>query len=157
MGQVEPVEVISLVLAVALAGTAAVWDIRQRTIPNWLCLVTAICGLLVAAIPFDASELLMHAAHLLVALVIGMGLFALRWWGGGDAKLYAAVAGWFSIAEFFQLMFWISIAGLLVVLGVFVQSRRKKRPHGEAGRALPYGVAIAAGMIATLFARMVLS
>ena len=75
----ELVDAISLVLAIVLAFTAAIWDIRYRTIPNWLCLVTAICGLLFAAVPFDASELLMHAAHLLVALVIGMGLFALRW------------------------------------------------------------------------------
>lgn len=148
---------VALVLAIALACTAAIWDIRHRTIPNWLCLVTAICGLLVAAVPFDASLLLMHAAHLLVALVIGMGLFALRWWGGGDAKLYAAVAGWFPVAEFFQLMFWISIAGVLLVLGVFVRRGRMKRPRGEAGRALPYGVAIAAGMIATLASRMILA
>ena len=36
-------------------------------------------------------------AHLLIgfgALAVGIGMFALRWIGGGDAKLFAAAALW---------------------------------------------------------------
>ncbi len=153
----EPFEFAGLILASLFACTAAAWDIRHRTIPNWLCLGTAMCGLLTTALTFNAADLLMHAAHSVVAMIVGIALFALRWWGGGDAKFYAAVATWFSITDFFPLIFWISLAGLVLVLGLFVLRRFKKRPAGEAGKAIPYGVAIAAGMIATRAAAIALS
>lgn len=152
----EFVEIVSLALAIVLGCAAAIWDIRHRTIPNWLCLCTALGGLVFAAIPFETDQLLLHGTHLVVALVIGMGLFALHWWGGGDAKLYAAVASWFSVADFFQLIFWISLAGLLLVLGAFVRRKRNRLARGEAEQALPYGVAIAVGMIATLASGLIL-
>lgn len=152
----EPLAILASALAVVFAGLAAHWDVRHRTIPNWLCLATGACGLLLAAIPFDANQWLMHTAHLLAALAIGMGLFALHWWGGGDAKFYAAVAGWFPLAGFFQLIFWISIAGLVLVLGDLARRKGKLLARARAANALPYGVAIAAGMIATVVNRIIL-
>lgn len=145
-------DILAAALVVILGAIAAYRDIAARTIPNWLCLVTGLAGLLAAAYPFDLFGWSLHLAHLAVALAIGMGLFAVGWWGGGDAKFFAAAAAWFPISAFFQLLLWTSAAGLLLVLGVFAARGGKLRRRGTESKGLPYGVAIAAGMIVTFAA-----
>lgn len=78
-----------------LVIVGALRDLTSFTIPNW------ISGLLILAF-FPAALLVGIApmaigAHLLIglgALAVGIGMFALRWIGGGDAKLFAAAALW---------------------------------------------------------------
>lgn len=138
-------------VAIAILSLVAAWsDIRRRTIANWLCLLTACFGM-AFAVGFNGwEEALWHAAHMLVALLIGMGLFAMQWWGGGDGKFYAAVAAWVPLSGFFLLLLWIALAGFLLVVGVFILRRIGPPRERSEGRDLPYGVAIAAGILCTL-------
>ena len=152
----EVFEIFWLALAAGLSILAISKDVSQRTIPNWLCLVTAVAGLLYAVTTADAETLLMHLAHLLVALAIGMAFFALRWWGGGDAKFYAAVTAWFPLSAYFQLVFWISIVGLMLVIVTLAKRWRRLANAAEKSVGLPYGVAIGAGMIITLVSSAIL-
>lgn len=79
---------IPLVLGLAVA---VAYDLTQRRIPNWLS-----AGLLVAGVVsgFFAAGVA-GAGTSLVGAVFGLGLFmipfALRWMGGGDVKLLAAI------------------------------------------------------------------
>ena len=137
------------VLVLAVFALAGAWtDIRSRTIPNLLVLATALAGLAFPAIAGDWNAVLMHLAHFGVALLIGLGLFAAKFWGGGDGKFYAAVAAWFPIDDFFLLMFAISAVGLFLVLGVIARNGGKMFARGAA--SVPYGVAIGLGALLKL-------
>ena len=85
---------LSLVLP-ALLVVAALRDLISFTIPNWisLSLVAAFPVVaLVAGLPL--TDIGVHALVGAAALVVGVGLFALGWVGGGDAKLLGAAALW---------------------------------------------------------------
>lgn len=128
-----------------IAGLGAWFDFRERRIPNWLCAVAALGGLTWAFASAGWGEVPLHLAHLAVALVLGMGIYAMKYWGGGDAKFYAGLAAWFPIATFFALVLFISAFGLLLVFVAF--AIRKRRGSVTGMGPLPYGIAIAAGSL----------
>lgn len=134
------------------ASLYASWsDMFRRRIPNWLCVLTALGGLVVAVIASGFSELGSHALHLGVALVVGMILFRFGMIGGGDAKFYAACASWFAWSEASWLLLWVSISGLALFLGWFIIRRIMRKPIRATSEShfdkLPYGIAIAAGAL----------
>lgn len=137
--QVAALAVLSLV--------AAGWDIRSRTIPNWLSLVILTGGVLMLALVWPTADALSHLAHFAIALIGAMALFAFRLWGGGDAKFYAAVALWFDLGWALHFLVITAIAGGLVVIatGLVARLARKAGWHRE----IPYGAAIAIGAIST--------
>lgn len=127
---------------------AAVSDLRSFRIPNYLPgIMILLFGINTVVAGVDAS-LWENLFHFLAALIIGMGLFSRGWIGGGDAKLYAAVALWFNWTGAVALIFATTIAGVLLAIS-FVAARmlglRKNVPKDD--RRIPYGVAIAAGGI----------
>ncbi|WP_341712976.1 prepilin peptidase [Erythrobacter sp.] len=83
---------IALALAAALGLIGAVWDLRTRRIPNWLVLAMAVAAAAAAALGPDWTLVGSTAIHALIALLVGMLLFAVRMIGAGDAKFYAAAA-----------------------------------------------------------------
>lgn len=153
-------QTLSLLSFPALVIAAAVRDLTSYTIPNW------ISGALIAA--FAAAALVfglppatvgVDAAVCGVALVIGMGMFAMGWIGGGDAKLFAAAALWLGLTPSLTYLFVTALAGGLLavsLLGLRSAPARAVLPQGpawfvrlrEPGAAVPYGVAIAIGALA---------
>lgn len=131
-------------------------DVFQRKISNWLCILIAVAGLAMAGVLIDLPELGSHALHLVVALVVGMLLFRFGMIGGGDAKFYAACAGWFAWSDAARLLLSVSIAGLALFLGWFTIRRIMRKPIRANSDSnfdkLPYGIAIAAGAIVTAVA-----
>lgn len=149
----NPPQIALLALFVTLAGAGAYCDVRFRTIPNALNALAAIAGLCAVWLGQGTGPALWAAAHLALALLLGMLAFAARLWGGGDAKFYAALAAWFPLHDFPRLIIAISLAGFVLLLIWFVGRRLR---GGDAARGpkaqLPYGVAIAAGGIVTMVA-----
>jgi prepilin peptidase CpaA len=140
--------------ALCLAG-AAISDIRSFTISNLFPL--GLIGLFLAyrLIEGFGGGDWWNAAHFGIALLVGMLLFGLKWIGGGDAKLYAAAALWFPLAEGARLIFLTGIAGLVLAI-VYFATRRWAKSSDDPGkkrtdRRIPYGVAIAMGAIACWF------
>lgn len=139
--------------ALALLCLAAGWyDLRQRRIPNWLCLLTALAGLGYAAMPLTTTaSWWSFLAHGVIALVVGMGLFALRWVGGGDAKFYAALACWFPLGRALLLLISVSLSGLLLLVVWFIarrlQGKKFRGTANDESAKLPYGIAIALGAL----------
>jgi len=135
----------------------AAWtDLTQRRIPNWLCAITAVAGL-VAAVALDFSwwNLGSHALHMVLALLGGMALFATGIFGGGDAKFYAAAAAWFPLGLAVLLLIDVALCGLVLLVLWFTWRRIKGLPirktKGTGFDGLPYGIAIGAGAITTVF------
>ncbi|NBB51683.1 pilus assembly protein CpaA [Rhizobium sp. CRIBSB] len=142
----------------ALAIVAGLKDLTSMTIPNWIS-----GALIVAFFPAAfASGLapLDVAAHIGVAfgaLLVGAGMFALRWIGGGDAKLIAASCLWLGVTGSGMFLLWTGVFGGLFCL-VLLFARFHARPYilGFPGWTqklleprgdIPYGVAIAAGVL----------
>lgn len=116
--------------------------------------------------------ILKHGAVALAVFVIGFVMFALRWVGGGDVKMAAAIFVWTGGALAWPVLILVSLAGLPVaacsVLAARV-TRRRERAAGEeaaaaprrpverlahwlsAKRGVPYGVALAVGGTAGLW------
>ena len=145
--------VLGAVFAV-LSVVAAYFDVRHRTIPNWLNGSIAVLGIVSVGLLDGMDGIPWSLAHLAAALAVGLVFYALKLWGGGDAKFYAASAAWFSLREFPGLIISISLAGMVLLIGWFLKARFFKRESASGLKGqLPYGVAIAAGGLLTMAAR----
>ncbi|EGF91883.1 type IV leader peptidase family protein [Asticcacaulis biprosthecium C19] len=135
---------------------AAVSDLVRMTISNRLNLILA-GAFFPAALLLGLSlgDIGIHTAVAAGGLVLGMVLFALRFMGGGDAKLIAATALWLGLDGFIALLFYTALAGGALTLGIVIARKffwalAPKLPkwlgqHLEAKTGIPYGIAICAG------------
>ena len=150
-----------LIVFPALAILAALSDATSMTIPNWISAVLVVAffpAALMAGLP--AAQIGISVALGVAALVAGAGMFALRWIGGGDAKLLAASVLWLGLAGAGAFLIWTALAGgalALALLGArrmvettglpFRKPQWLERLLAPAGD-IPYGIAIAAGALA---------
>jgi prepilin peptidase CpaA len=146
-------------VATAVLATAAVSDIRHRRIPNWTVLAL-IALFAVLAIAFGGRGLVSALAAAGVALVVSVGLYALRMIGAGDSKLLTAVALFAGLGYLPLLMLATALTGG-VIAALSMASRPTRaltmftlRGKGDWGRGVPYGVAIAVGGVLVLWAPM---
>ena len=144
-------EILLVILALLLV-VAAVIDVRTFTISNRLNLGVALM-----------APLYWWSAHLPlwpdigIQVAIAAGVFALLavafyagMMGGGDVKLAAALALWFSPQSTLRFLVFMSIAGGVLTLVVVGLHRLKKKPGKPE---VPYGVAIAVGGLLILIQR----
>lgn len=144
-------EILLGILAILLL-VAAVVDVRTFTISNSLNLSVALLAPL-----YWLSIALPLWPNAAIQLAVGAGVFALLaaafyagMMGGGDVKLAAALALWFSPESTVKFLVLMSIAGGVVTLAALAIHRARKK----AGRPkIPYGVAIAFGGLAILTQR----
>lgn len=147
-------------ITVALLLIAAIEDAWRLRISNAVSagvLATAV----VAAIGWGLNPPLWQNLVLFGAvLVTGTGLFSAGWFGGGDVKLFAAIALWFSLAGALILVPAILIAGglvaLVAIVGRIIARKVKGATDAHSAKSrkshrIPYGVAIAAGAAFALF------
>ncbi len=146
---------------VLLLVLAAGWDLASYTIPNFISAILLVAFAVMAVTAgYDAASYETHALAVLLALIAGFLLFALGYIGGGDAKLFAAVAAWFGMHDLMSYILISSLfGGALTVL--LLMARQWPLPAALASHSwiqklheprggIPYGVALAAGGIAIL-------
>lgn len=147
-----------LAILPALAIVAGLKDLTSMTIPNWVSGLL-ILGFFPAALMsgLEAPAIATHVGVGLLALFAGAGMFALRWIGGGDAKLIAASCLWLGVSGSGMFLLWTGVTGGLFCLTLLF-ARFYARPYvhvfpGWTVRLLepkgdiPYGVAIATGVL----------
>ena len=156
----HPIDQVVLVLFAGLLLAAAAEDVRRLIIPNRYCLAIALlfpAQVLAATAPVDWLGALVLAS---VTLAAGIALFALNLTGGGDVKLFAAAALWVGPGLFRNFLLVTTLTGAGIALAMLTQRRltraaavakgpaREAPPAVDPGqRAMPYGLAIAAGGI----------
>lgn len=154
----DTVTLLLLSLLPGLVIVAGLRDLTTMTIPNWIS-VALILGFFPAAFAVGLSPMtvLLHVGVAMLALFAGMGLFALRMVGGGDAKLMAAACLWLGLSGSGQFLVWTGLAGGLFCLMLII-ARTQVRPFVSGGPNwvvqllepkgdIPYGVAIALGAL----------
>jgi prepilin peptidase CpaA len=156
---IEPIAAALALLLPALVITGAASDAMTYRIPNWIPLALA-----AAFAPAALAAGLSGAAwglHALVgagALIAGMVLFALRWIGGGDAKLMAAAALWMGWPGVLNFLAFGALAGGALALSLLMLRGPLMRPLAQTGprwvarladpkEGVPYGVALAVGAL----------
>lgn len=143
----------------AFAGlliAAAASDWRSLMIPNRYCL--ALVALFPSYVIAKGGDVvwLGHLFYGAGAFAVGFILFSLRLCGGGDVKLFAAVALWAGPALFLPMTIYTALCGglMAVVLWVNHRLRRSSVPANVnytadstdfSKQPMPYAVAIAAG------------
>ena len=138
-----------LVALAAILVVAAVIDVRTFTISNRLNATVALGAPLywmsIALAPWPGVAVQLAAGGIVFGLLAGA--FYAGMMGGGDVKLAAALALWFSPAGTVKFLMWMSLAGGVLTLGLLAWHRAKRR---EGRPQVPYGVAIALGGLAIL-------
>lgn len=159
---------------VAFAGLT-VWaagvDIRRLMIPNRIVAAIAALWLVHAALRFGAGvpaeTLFLAVAVGAAAFAVGLVLFMLRLAGGGDVKLFAAVALWAGPGLIVPLALMTALFGGALAVGYLtVRTARNMTAATVPGTApptlvmalrgalkseVPFGVAIAAGGLMVAF------
>lgn len=135
---------------------AALSDALTMTIPNRLNLILAVAfipfGFLIGLAPVQWGW---HLGIGFIALIIGMGLFAVRALGGGDAKLLAATLLWLGSEAVLPYLIYTAIAGGALSL-IVILARKYVGPyagyappwlaqHLETKGDIPYGIALCIG------------
>jgi prepilin peptidase CpaA len=144
-------ELLLAILALILV-VAAVIDVRTFTISNRLNLTVALLAPLFwwsVALPLWPGVALHIAFALGVFLLLSIA-FYLGMMGGGDVKLAAALALWFSPIDTLRFLVFMSIAGGVLTVLVMVAHRLRSK---EGRPEIPYGVAIAIGALGILAQR----
>ena len=144
-------DLLLLVLAATLVA-AAVIDVRTFTISNRLTLAVALGApfywMSVALSPWPGMAVQLAAGG--IVFLLFAGAFYAGMMGGGDVKLAAGLALWFSPFATFKFLVLTSIAGGVLTLVVLAWHHARKR---EGRPEIPYGVAIAFGGLAILAQR----
>src|SRR5262249_10314682 len=105
----------------------------------------------------DAWTIAGHLAAGMLLLVFGVLLFIPGWFGGGDAKLMAAIGLWIGIDNLLAYMLYVALAGGAIAV-VFFSVRAVPLPRALLGEAwalrlhrhdtgIPYGLALAGGAL----------
>ena len=134
---------------------AALSDATSMKIPNWVSVVM-IAGFFIL-LPHTwqgPADFAIHIAVAMTFLIAGFTLFSFGILGGGDAKLMAAAAIWFTWLDVTPFILYTSLFG--AALGIFLLIGRKFLPVRlmtsqwvysmfRDQKKMPYGLAIAAG------------
>jgi len=139
---------------------AAMKDATSMTIPNKVSL--AMAAGFVLMIPFTWQGFPVLGEHLAVGAAFfaaGFAMFAFGWLGGGDAKLMAATALWFTWPDAVNYIMYTTLFGAVLAFGLlmgrkFIPVRILTAPWAYAmfkdETKMPYGLALAAGALMTL-------
>ncbi len=139
---------------------AAIGDFMTMRIPNWLNLSIFLLffpAAFLAGMPLE--QFFWHVLNFVIVLVVGVTLAMTIRFGGGDAKMMAALAIWFSGQKVLLFLAYSGIAGgiLAIVMKVW-QIVRVEDAVWNDGRLskrlfkkldLPYGIAFASGALLT--------
>jgi prepilin peptidase CpaA len=162
-----------LLCALVMAGS----DVKSRRIPNYLTMTTALSGLAFRGVFYGISGLIEGV----LGLLLGFGLLFLPYYlkgmGAGDVKALAALGAWLGPKFTFFLFIYMGLAGGIMALaflwwqGLLWQKLRRAKvyvvncilsrqfgasPQATPGQSsevqgIPYGVAIAMGMLAVFW------
>lgn len=148
------VQVLSLSIFPGAMVLTALMDLFTMTIPNRISLLL-VAGFFALA-PFvglSAEQIMWHAATGAAMLALSFLMFWRGWIGGGDAKIFSAIALWLGFAQLGQFVGYAAVAGGL--LTVFLLGFRRiplplmltrvdwvMRLHNQQ-TGVPYGIALA--------------
>lgn len=126
---------------------AGIRDWQTHLISNNLCIL--ILFFFMIAVGNGGSQVDHIVEHLMLAtmaLSLGFIFFIVKWWGGGDAKLFALAVLWIGPEQLFTFLVTTALILLLATLFAIL----KKMVTKKESLALPFGIPIACGVLYAL-------
>lgn len=161
---------LTMLITLIIVGTATLWDISTRRIPNFVTLPAIVLGLIFNTYYSGLTGL----GDALIGLVVGILLllipFTLGGMGAGDVKILAAIGALNGTSVVFHTFLYSAIAGGVVALVVallrkqlfpvlsnifwalhnlFTRGKGQPLMPVTSGIRFPYGIAIFIGTITT--------
>lgn len=153
-------------VTLGMCGLAAKSDYKGFKIPNIVSIViigafAATYGLLTLLDLRDVffKPIGMHLGAAFIVLMLTLAMFAFKKLGAGDSKFATSVALWVGLGGLGPFLFYMSLAGgVVAAISLYLQ---KKKPFAnpaegswidvaqKGGGSVPYGIAIAAGALAS--------
>ena len=137
---------------------AAAMDLFTMTIPNRISAVLVVAFFPLAALAgLNAWQVVDHVGAGVLVLALGIILFIPGWFGGGDAKLMAAIALWIGPDALVPYFIYAAVTGGFIAMAI-LSARSVPLPRLLLGEAwalrlhrqdagIPYGLALAAGAL----------
>ena len=101
---------------IGLLVWAAIIDIRERRIPNWLTGLLLLSGIGQSFLPTHTVSAGDAALGLFAAAIVPFVLFVLGAMGGGDVKLMAGLGTWMGPVPAMLVLITEKVIGLIIVL-----------------------------------------
>lgn len=120
-----------------LICAATVYDLRSRTIPDWVSGVLLSWAIVATALGWSGISWLGLLSGLVIGFVVGLPLFAAGAFGGGDVKLVAALGAALGPVALVLTLFWVAVAGGVLATIALCRGQRN----------LAYVPAIALGLL----------
>jgi prepilin peptidase CpaA len=99
------------ILLALLVITAAMFDFRERRIPNWLALTGVLAGIGLNGFVYEAPGLWMALKGMGLAMLVYFPLWLIRGMGAGDVKLMGAIGAIVGPSN------WLGVLALTCVFG----------------------------------------
>ena len=116
---------------------AAACDLRSRQIPDVLSILVIVWALVAFGAGWQPVPFWSLLAGLAIALAVGLTLFSLGAFGGGDVKMLAALGFALGLERLVPTLFWIAVAGGVVAMVYLCRKQRE----------VPYLPALALGLL----------
>lgn len=117
-------------------GTAAVIDIRQRRIPNVVCVATAAMGLTLATVGVSRITVTSALAGLVFGFLMMLPGHVLGATGAGDVKMFAAAGTLLGRGRMVTAFICVAVAGGILAVAIATHRGRLGRTLGLAARLL---------------------
>ncbi len=153
------VAIVLVAVVSALLMTAAFFDLTSYKIPNLLpAMMVVLFGVFTLTLTFGDHAMTWNGIGLhlfagLIGLLLGMGMFAVGWVGGGDAKLFAAILLWLGWDALYDYVILACLLGGALTVGLIMLRRVPLPPMlaklpwfarlADPVSGVPYGVALA--------------
>lgn len=139
----------------------AISDVRRFRIPNIANGLLLLLFLPTALLLPQEVDWLSHGGAAFAVFVVTAGFFLLGWFGGGDVKMFTALALWSGFSHLLEMLFLVSLAGGALAVTAILLRRLAPRfcpttdtPHEivwprflNKGQKIPYGAAISVGAL----------
>ena len=106
-----------------LTGTAVIWDVRCRKIPNALAITGLLCGLSYQIACFRWSGLRTFFSGVLLTLCVTGWMYIFRMMGAGDIKLLAVIGGFLGPRDGFRLLVFTFLVGGVYSAALLIKRR----------------------------------
>src|SRR4051812_33922826 len=103
---------------------ATAHDVRTREIPDAIAVALLGTAIVMTALRLHDVGWASLLGGLAIGLALGLVVFALGGWGGGDVKLFAALGAALGHAAILPALFWIAIVGGVLSLAALLRGRR---------------------------------
>ena len=156
-------------MLLVLVALAVRQDLTERRIANLLSLTGFVAAVFVQSLSVGAPGFFFALAGAGVGLACFLPLYLCKGMGAGDVKLMAAAGAYFGPVAAFAAAMVSLVAGAVLAIGFLLWRSRDLRTAATAGgtqfldegstpaqlrkERFPYAVAIAVGVIATMWAR----